>query len=99
MSQNRSSRPPMELWAGVECTVNRVGASYYDQIERTGHGARLDDLDRFAALGVRALRYPVLWERTAPNGLGNADWRWADARLARLRELGIRPIIGLVHHG
>jgi dTDP-4-dehydrorhamnose reductase len=48
---------------------------------------------------VRALRYPVLWERTARNGLSEADWRWPEERLGRLRELGIRPIAGLVHHG
>jgi dTDP-4-dehydrorhamnose reductase len=29
----------------------------------------------------------------------SADWSWADERLERLRELGIRPIVGLVHHG
>ena len=91
--------PPLEVWAGVECTVNRVGDQYFDQLERNGHATRLDDLNLFAELGVRAIRYPVLWERTAPNGLENADWSWADERLGRLRELGIRPIIGLVHHG
>ena len=91
--------PPLEVWAGVECTVNRVGDQYFDQIERNGHASRIDDLDLFAELGVRALRYPVLWERTAPNGEMSADWSWADERLERLRELGIRPIVGLVHHG
>jgi len=91
--------PPLEMWAGVECTVNRVGDAYHDQLERTGHAARLDDLDRFADLGVRTLRYPILWERTAPDGLARADWRWADERLGRLRALGMRPIVGLVHHG
>ena len=90
---------PLEVWAGVECTVNRVGDEYFDQLERSGHATRLEDLDRFAELGVRALRYPVLWERTAPNGLESADWSWADERLGRLRELGIHPIVGLVHHG
>src|SRR3712207_2719887 len=29
----------------------------------------------------------------------SADWAWADERLGRLRELGITPIVGLVHHG
>ena len=91
--------PPLEVWAGVECTVNRVGDQYFDQIERNGHASRIDDLDLFAELGVRALRYPVLWERTAPNGIESADWSWADERLERLRQLGIRPIVGLVHHG
>ena len=91
--------PPLEMWAGVECTVNRVGDDYFDQLERNGHASRLDDLNLFAELGIRAIRYPVLWERTAPNGLATADWSWADERLGRLRELGIQPIVGLVHHG
>lgn len=92
-------RPPLEIWGGVECTVNRVRDTYYEQLERNGHATRIDDLDRFAALGIRALRYPILWERIAPNGLDQADWTWADERLGRLRDLGIRPIVGLVHHG
>ena len=89
----------VELWGGVECTVNRVGDRYLDQLERNGHAERIEDLDLFAALGVRAMRYPVLWERTAPEGLERARWSWAEERLARLRSLGIRPIVGLVHHG
>jgi dTDP-4-dehydrorhamnose reductase len=83
----------------VECTVNRVGDEFYDQLERNGHAERIADLDLFASLGVRALRYPVLWERTAPEGLEHADWSWPDARLTRLRELNVRPIVGLLHHG
>ncbi|MDP9000279.1 MAG: sugar nucleotide-binding protein [Myxococcota bacterium] len=89
----------IELWAGVECTVNRVHDRWFDQVERTGHAKRIDDLDRIAALGVRAVRYPVLWERTAPVDLASADWSWADDRMHRLRDLGIRPIVGLLHHG
>ena len=89
----------LELWGGVECTVNRVGERYFDQLERSGHAARMGDLDAFAALGVRALRYPVLWERVAPEGVARADWAWSDERLSRLRALGVRPIAGLVHHG
>jgi dTDP-4-dehydrorhamnose reductase len=27
------------------------------------------------------------------------DWSWADERLAKVRALGIRPIVGLLHHG
>lgn len=103
-SEHGSPREPdraasLELWGGIECTVNRVHDRYFDQIERTGHARRLDDLDRFAALGLRVLRYPILWERTAPDDPARADWTWADARMARLRQLGIRPVIGLVHHG
>jgi beta-glucosidase/6-phospho-beta-glucosidase/beta-galactosidase len=89
---------PLELWGGHECTVNRVGDAWRDQTVVSGHQDRLQDLDLFADLGVKALRYPVLWERTeiAP---GVYDWSWADERLGRLRSLGVRPIVGLIHHG
>lgn len=90
---------PPELWGGVECTVNRVGDTFHDQLERSGHADRLDDLDRFAALGLRTLRYPVLWERVAPHDPDELHWEWVDGRLGRLRELGVAPIVGLLHHG
>lgn len=89
----------IELWGGIECTVNRVGDRYHDQLEWSGHAHRADDLARIAALGIRRLRYPVLWERVAPNGLAGADWSWTDERLAMLRHLGIEPIVTLAHHG
>lgn len=82
------------MWAGIECTVNRIGDRYFDQMQRSGHHDRMSDLDLIADLGVTALRYPVLWERHH-----EGDWQWADARLARLHELGIEPIVTLLHHG
>lgn len=97
--ETHNSKLPLEVWAGVECTVNRVGDEYFDPLERNGHATRLSDLDLFAELGIQAIRYPVLWERIAPNGLENANWSWASERLGRLQELAIRPIVGLVHHG
>ncbi|HYN85020.1 MAG TPA: family 1 glycosylhydrolase [Pyrinomonadaceae bacterium] len=95
--ETRDARP--EVWAGAECTVNRVGEDYFDQLALGGHDARLADLDLLASLKVTAVRYPVLWERTAPRGVERADFTWADERLARLRELNLRPVVGLVHHG
>jgi dTDP-4-dehydrorhamnose reductase len=89
----------LQLWGGIECTVNRVGDHYMDQVVRTGHQHRLDDLERFADLGIKALRYPVLWERVVPTDPTQPDWSWTDERLACIRELGIRPIVGLCHHG
>lgn len=94
----RSSRRP-ELWGGVECTRNRVGDRWLDQLDRGGHAERIGDLDRFAALGIRTLRYPFLWERIAPDGPEAAQWGWADARMERLDTLGMVPVAGLVHHG
>ena len=89
----------LELWGGHECTVNRVGDRWFDQTVRTEHEHRLEDLDRFADAGIQALRYPVLWERISPNNPQQRDWRWTDERLNRIRELGMRPIAGLTHHG
>jgi dTDP-4-dehydrorhamnose reductase len=89
----------LQLWAGPECTVNRVGDRWFDQCEATGFAHRLDDLDRLASLGARRVRFPLLWERTAPEAPDRLDWTWADRRIERLRELGLPPIAGLVHHG
>lgn len=89
----------LELWGGIECTVNRVGDTFHNQLQRGGHDRRLSDLDRIAELGIRRLRYPALWELTAPREPDELDWRWTDERLKRLRELGIEPILGLMHHG
>ncbi|MFN3353801.1 MAG: family 1 glycosylhydrolase, partial [Brevundimonas sp.] len=89
---------PLELWGGHECTVSRTGDVWRDQTRLSGHEERLDDLDRFAGLGLKALRYPVLWERTELEP-GLRDWSWPDARLERMRALGLQPIVGLIHHG
>ena len=87
------------LWGGVECTINRVGDQFFDQLARCGHYSRSGDLDAIAALGITTLRYPALWERIAPHGVARIDWSECDRALQRLRELGVEPIIGLVHHG
>jgi len=89
----------LELWGGHECTVNRVGDRFFDQTVRSGHQDRLSDLQQFADLGVKALRYPVLWERVSPEQPDQRDWRWTDERLGELQILNVRVIAGLVHHG
>ena len=94
-----SSMPDLALWGGLECTVNRVRDNYFSQMDRNGHAERLQDIERFASLGIGAIRYPVLWERTAPDGVDQADWSWPDERLPVLRKLGVNPIVGLIHHG
>jgi dTDP-4-dehydrorhamnose reductase len=97
--KNRPKSDQLELWGGVECSCTRVHGQFIDQIQRSGHHLRIKDLELFAELGIRALRYPVLWERTAPYGIENADWRWSDERLNYLTRVGVHPIVGLVHHG
>jgi dTDP-4-dehydrorhamnose reductase len=93
------NQPSLELWGGIECTVNRVEDAYHDQLRFSGHHERSSDLAALASLGMKALRYPVLWEHGAPRSPAEVDLRWADGRLSLLRELGVRPIAGLLHHG
>jgi dTDP-4-dehydrorhamnose reductase len=89
----------LQLWGGVECTIARIGDEFRDQSAETGHRDRPSDLDAIRRLGIKTLRYPVLWESIAPEHPDRHDWSWHDLRLAHLRELGIRPIAGLLHHG
>ena len=88
----------LEIWGGVECSVVRLGSETRNQLQETGHLTRENDIDLIAQLGIKTVRYPVLWETTQPTP-EKYDWAWADRRLGRLRELEIRPIIGLIHHG
>lgn len=84
------------MWAGAECTINRVGDTYRDQSRRAGAYDRDHDVEHLIALGVKAVRFPVLWERHEGNA---AAWQATDRALARLRDAGIEPIVGLTHHG
>jgi len=90
---------PLEMWGGIECTVVRIGNTWRDQVRETGHHDSSDDLARIAELGIRKLRYPVLWERCHPGQPGACGWAWHDRQLDTLERLGISPIVGLLHHG
>jgi dTDP-4-dehydrorhamnose reductase len=86
----------LELWGGVECTINRVGDVYFDQLAKSGHRQRVDaDLERFAALGIRTLRTSIHWEYFD----ATQSWEAADRLFASLNKYNIRPIVGLLHHG
>jgi dTDP-4-dehydrorhamnose reductase len=99
LTENYQSLPLLSLWGGAECTINRVAERYHDQIVLSGHHERPDDLNRFASLGLKAIRYPLLWESFAHAQDPQRLWAWHDARLVRLRDLKIEPILGLIHHG
>jgi dTDP-4-dehydrorhamnose reductase len=89
----------LEIWGGIECSLNRVQNKYMDQLDMSGHYERDDDIARFAELGIKAMRYPVLWEKHCPEANQPIDWTQTEARLNQIRSYGIKPIAGLVHHG
>ena len=85
-----------QIWGGVECTINRVGDTFFDQYARSGHRNHLQaDLRRIAELGISTLRVGLHWEHFTATG----SWESFDRMLGTLQDLGIRPIVGLVHHG
>jgi dTDP-4-dehydrorhamnose reductase len=97
---SREAGTSPEVWAGLECTINRTRDGYRDQTALSGHDGRaLDDLAAFERLGIRRIRYPVLWEKTAPRSPVEVNFDQSDARLDVLRSSGIAPIVGLLHHG
>lgn len=88
-----------EVWGGVECTINRVRDDFRDQLQYSGHYSRAGDIERFAELGIKKLRYPLLWEFHQPVANRPIDWSWTEKQLNAIRERNIEPIAGLVHHG
>jgi len=89
----------LEFWGGVECTINRVGDNFQDQLEYTGHYDRENDIDLFAGLGISGYRFPILWEKHQPTPETEPDFTWVTKQLNQLRSHNIKPIAGLIHHG
>jgi dTDP-4-dehydrorhamnose reductase len=88
-----------EIWGGIECTINRIGDNFRDQLKYSGHYTRPGDIEQIAALGIRALRFPVLWEFHEPVKGMPIDWRWTEQQLHTISKNNIVPIAGLLHHG
>ncbi len=89
----------MEVWGGIECTINRVNDNYFDQLEYSGHYLRENDIDAIAGLGIKKLRYPVLWEKHQPENGSVTDWTATEQKLLQIKQSGVEVIAGLVHHG
>jgi len=88
-----------EIWAGLECSIIRTNDSYRDQLQMSGHDQRIDDLNLFHELGIKTIRFPVLWEKLVAEKRDKPDFRYTDIRMKRLKELSIEPVAGLLHHG
>jgi dTDP-4-dehydrorhamnose reductase len=84
----------------LECTINRVGDSFRDQLNYAQHYSRKDDIDIIAQLGIKKLRYPVLWEAHQRISKDEKiNWDQTRRQLNKIRGHQIIPIAGLLHHG
>lgn len=89
-----------EIWGGIECSYNRVDDHFFDQLEYSRHYERgASDVEHFASLGIKAMRYPVIWERHQPKLRNTIDWSWTTQQLNLLKSKEVEPIAGLLHHG
>lgn len=91
------------VWAtGLENTSiaqESPGRRRLDEYELTQHyGQWREDLSLAADIGFDHIRYGVPWYRVEP-APGQFDWRFTDQVLPVLFELGLEPIIDLVHYG
>ena len=89
----------LELWGGIECTINRVDQAFIDQLEYSGHYHRASDITLLAETGIQKIRYPILWEKHQPAKNTQIDWSFTEERLTALQQKSIGIIAGLVHHG
>jgi dTDP-4-dehydrorhamnose reductase len=97
MPEDKYSQP--EIWGGIECTINRVKDRFFDQLEYAKHYKRQTDINLITDLGIKKIRYPILWEKHQPTIATEIDWQWTEKRLQLLKEKNIDVIAGLVHHG
>lgn len=87
---------------GIEDTFvpqSRPGERAIDEYALTDHYARYaQDLDLAVGSGATFLRWGVPWYRVNP-ARGTWDWSWVDRVVDRFAEVGLRPVIDLLHYG
>ena len=82
MHLNHEKHEEIAIWGGLECTLNRVGDDYFDQSDYSGHYRRsATDINLIATLGIKMLRYPVLWERHCQSAHASIDWSFTEKNL------------------
>ena len=86
---------------GIECSYPTIGNGTIrrDQLEECGHYTHMkQDLQLVKDLGLKVLRYglPYYKVHQAP---GKYDWSFADEAMNEIQQLGITPILDLLHFG
>lgn len=87
---------------GIEDTFvpqSRPGERPIDEYALTDHYAKYaEDLGLASQAGATFLRWGVPWYRVNPEP-GQWEWSWVDRVVDRFGELGLRPVIDLLHYG
>jgi len=87
---------------GIEDTFvpqERAGERAIDEYTLTEHDTRWHaDLGLAVEAGAELLRWGVPWYRVEPEP-GSWEWSWLDRVMERFAELGLRPIVDLMHYG
>jgi len=87
---------------GLEDTFipqSRPGERSLDEYELTGHyDCWREDLSLCTETGAKLLRWGIPWHRVNPEP-GAWDWSWLDQVVDRFEEVGITPIVDLMHYG
>lgn len=98
------SEPDSFFWAtGIEDTFitapHRVTGRTLDEYELTQHYDHWRaDISMMREIGVSHARYGIPWHKVNPQA-NSWNWEFADKTLDYLLELGIEPIVDLVHYG
>ena len=96
---NASENDALPVWGGLECSINRVGEDFFDQLDFSNYYTNKDHLMAVIRLGIKTLRFPLLWEKHQPFSDQQIDWAWAEEQLGILQTHQVTPVIGLLHHG
>lgn len=89
-----------EIWGGLECTINRIGDTFRDQLTYAQYYQRKNIIELIASLGIKKLRFPILWEaHQQSSSQQKIDWSRTKSEIEKLISYGITPIAGLLHHG
>lgn len=92
----------LHFGVGIEDTFvpqTRPGERPLDEYELTEHYQHWhSDMQLASEAACEFIRWGIPWYRVNP-ARGRWDWDWTDRVLGRMGELGIRPIIDLLHYG
>ncbi len=84
---------------GIECSYPQTVDGRRDEMLETGHYEHWEkDFQLIADLGLKVVRYGLPYHLVNP-ARGKYDWSFADKAMNRMKELGLIPILDLLHFG